>query len=379
MISIWEKDILYASVDILIAGSGLMGLWTAYEIKKRRPGLSVQIIDRGNIPTGASTRNAGFACFGSATELISDKANTGNDLMLEVVNNRYKGIQKTRAVLGDATIGFEPCGGYEAIQANYKEYAFLQEHIDTLNKDLQSITGLPQTFTINNGALQTQGLTGFEALVYSPLEGALHSGKLVNSLTALVQQMGVTIRMHTELLHWEQLATQINVQTPGAIIPCQQLIIATNGFTQNLLPELHIKPGRGQVVVTKPIPGLRLHGTFHFDEGFYYWRHLGNRVLLGGGRNMAFEEEETCELQTTGTIQNVLHRFLQQHILQPYGIGNMEDVIDYSWAGIMAFTENKLPQVTTVAPNIHAAIACNGMGVALSSVIAEQVADTVFR
>ncbi|MFD2918751.1 NAD(P)/FAD-dependent oxidoreductase [Terrimonas rubra] len=379
MISIWEKDILYAPVDILIAGSGLMGLWTAYEIKKRRPGLSVQIIDRGNIPTGASTRNAGFACFGSATELISDKANTGNDLMLEVVNNRYKGIQKTRAVLGDAAIGFEPCGGYEAIQANYKEYAFLQEHIDTLNKDLQSITGLPQTFTIDNGALQTQGLTGFDALVYSSLEGALHSGKLVNSLTALVQQMGVTIRMHTELLHWEQLATQINVQTPGAIIPCQQLIIATNGFTQNLLPELHIKPGRGQVVVTKPIPGLRLHGTFHFDEGFYYWRHLGNRVLLGGGRNMAFEEEETCELQTTGTIQNVLHRFLQQHILQPYGIGNTEDVIDYSWAGIMAFTENKLPQVTTVAPNIHAVIACNGMGVALSSVIAEQVADTVFR
>lgn len=379
MISIWEKDILYAPVDILIAGSGLMGLWTAYEIKKRRPGLSVQIIDRGNIPTGASTRNAGFACFGSATELISDKANTGNDLMLEVVNNRYKGIQKTRAVLGDAAIGFEPCGGYEAIQANYKEYAFLQEHIHTLNKDLQSITGLPQTFTIDNGALQTQGLTGFEALVYSPLEGALHSGKLVNSLTALVQQMGITIRMHTDLLHWEQLATQINAHTPGGIIPCQQLIIATNSFTQNLLPELHIKPGRGQVVVTKPIPGLRLHGTFHFDEGFYYWRHLGNRVLLGGGRNMAFDEEETCELQTTNTIQNGLHRFLEQHILQDYGISNIKEVIDYSWAGIMAFTENKLPQVTTVAPNVHAAIACNGMGVALSSVIAEQVADTVFR
>lgn len=379
MISIWEKEILYAPVDILIAGSGLMGLWTAYEIKKRRPGLSVQIIDRGNIPTGASTRNAGFACFGSATELISDKANTGNDLMLEVVNNRYKGIQKTRAVLGDESIGFEPCGGYEAIQSSYTEYAFLQEHIDTLNKDLQSITGLPQTFTIDNDALKTQGLTGFDALVYSPLEGALHSGKLVNRLTALVQQMGVTIRMHTELLHWEQQATQINAYTPGGIIPCQQLILATNGFTQNLLPELHIQPGRGQVVVTKPIPGLRLHGTFHFDEGFYYWRHLGNRVLLGGGRNMAFEEEQTCELQTTDTIQNVLHRFLQQHILQPYGINNIDDVIDYSWAGIMAFTENKLPQVSTVAPNVYAAIACNGMGVALSSVIAEQVADTVFR
>jgi gamma-glutamylputrescine oxidase len=379
MISIWEKETVYAPVDVLIIGSGLVGLWTAYEIKKRKPALSVQVIDKGTIPTGASTRNAGFACFGSATELISDEANTGKDLMLQVVTDRYKGIQKTRNILGDTQIGFEPCGGYEAINADYKNFSSLPDLIQTLNKDLQAVTGLPDTFTINNAALTTQGLTGFDALIYSPLEGALHSGKLLQTLTSLVQQMGVSIRLHTDLLHWEQQATQIQAHTSCGIIQCNKLVFATNGFTQNLLPQLNIQPGRGQVVVTKPIPGLRLHGTFHYDEGFYYWRHLGDRVLLGGGRNIAFEAEQTTELETTDTIQQCLHDFLQQHILQDYGISNIEEVIDYSWAGIMAFTNNKLPQVSKVDNNVFAVIACNGMGVALSSVIAEQVVDTVFR
>lgn len=374
MVSIWEKETFYKPVDVLIAGSGLMGLWTAYELKKRNPSRTVHIIDKGSIPTGASTRNAGFACFGSATELIYDKEHTNKDAMLQVVANRYKGIHKTRTILGNDNIGFEPCGGYEAINTDYKYFTSLPDCIAVLNDDLKGITGSSATFNINNEALQTLGLTHFDSLVYSPLEGALHSGKLVTALTALVQQMGVNIHMNCELLHWEQAATYIKVNTGNGIRQCEQLVIATNGFTQNLLPQLPVKPGRGQIVLTKPIPGLRLHGTFHYDEGFYYWRHLGNRVLLGGGRNLAFEQEQTNEMATTALIQNHLTGFLLKHILQGYNIHNPEDIIDYRWAGIMAFTDNKLPRVTKVDENVWTAIACNGMGVALSSVIAEQVA-----
>lgn len=377
MISIWEKEAFYKPVDILIVGSGLVGLWTAYELKKRQPALSVRIIDKGDIPTGASTRNAGFACFGSVTELLSDKEQTSEALMLEVVENRYKGIQKTRNLLGDGQIGFEACGGYEAINKSYNNYTDLAENIAGLNNSLQQITGLPETFTINNNALQKLGLSGFDSLAYSPLEGALHSGKLVKRLTELVQQMGVTISMNKPLLQWEKQTTNITVTTPHETIQCGQLIFATNGFTQTLLPDADVVPGRGQVLVTKPIPGLKLYGTFHYDEGFYYWRHLGNRVLLGGGRNQAFEAEETCDLETTNTIQEHLLSFLNNHILHGYDITNTSDLIEHRWAGIMAFTKNKLPQVNTVADNVFTVIACNGMGVALSSIIAEQVAEKV--
>ena len=97
-ISLWEKESFYAPSDIVIAGSGFAGLWSAYYLKKKDPGLRITIVDRGIIPTGASTRNAGFACFGSVTELIKDTAMMGEERMLWLVEMRYRGLSKIRKV-----------------------------------------------------------------------------------------------------------------------------------------------------------------------------------------------------------------------------------------------------------------------------------------
>src|SRR4051794_20986302 len=96
MLSIWEKQSFYAPADILIAGSGFIGLWSAWWLKKKHPHLRITIIDRGIMPTGASTRNAGFACFGSVTELMKDVLVMGEDRMLELVEMRYKGLSRIR-------------------------------------------------------------------------------------------------------------------------------------------------------------------------------------------------------------------------------------------------------------------------------------------
>jgi gamma-glutamylputrescine oxidase len=97
-ISIWEKESFYAPKDVIIVGSGLVGLWCAWHLKKNDPNISIAIVDRGIIPTGASTRNAGFACFGSVTELAEDAARFGEDNMLQLVEMRYKGLQRIRKV-----------------------------------------------------------------------------------------------------------------------------------------------------------------------------------------------------------------------------------------------------------------------------------------
>ena len=96
MISIWEKESFFADQDIIIIGNGFVGLWSAFYLKKAKPNLKITIVDRGIIPTGASTRNAGFACFGSLSELIHDGIYMGTDKMLELVEMRYKGLKKIR-------------------------------------------------------------------------------------------------------------------------------------------------------------------------------------------------------------------------------------------------------------------------------------------
>ena len=114
-LSVWEKESFFAPADIVIAGGGLVGLWSAWYLKRQTPSLQITIIERGLIPTGASTRNAGFACFGSLTELLADSRRIGEDKMLELVAMRYKGLKRIRKTFGDKEIGYEQLGAYELL------------------------------------------------------------------------------------------------------------------------------------------------------------------------------------------------------------------------------------------------------------------------
>lgn len=370
-ISIWERESFYAPQDITIIGAGLMGLWSALELKQRKPHLRITLLERNPVPLGASTRNAGFACFGSPTELLSDIHTMGTDAMLTVAEMRYKGIEKIRSHFTDTQIGLDPCGGYECINKSYEDWNLLPDKIAWLNKLLQPITGIENSFFTNPGKMDAMGLVNFYSLIENTGEAALHSGKLVQVLTQKVQESGIRILNGLALEKWENEGDQIRLFTHNGLqMHTVQLLFCTNAFTQELLPGLSVMPGRGQIIVTTPIPNLPLKGTFHYDKGFYYWRNLDNCIMLGGARNSSFDEEATTELDGTEKIKNALMAFLSRH-LHP----SFQYQIAHHWSGIMGFTPDHQPLLSMVAPNVYAAIACNGMGVALTPMMAEKVAD----
>jgi glycine/D-amino acid oxidase-like deaminating enzyme len=57
-----------------------------------------------------------------------------------------------------------------------------------------------------------------------------------------------------------------------------------------------LKPARAQVLITKPIDSLKIKGTFHMDRGYYYFRNIDNRVLIGGGRNLDLKKRKQIDL-----------------------------------------------------------------------------------
>lgn len=370
-LSIWEKESFFAAQDVIIVGSGLMGLWTALELKNKNHSLRITILERNITPFGASTRNAGFACFGSPTEMIYDAENMGTDEMMEIARMRYLGIEKIKNTFTARQLELDNCGGYECINRNYKYWNALDEKIDWLNSQLKELTGLTETFVRKDGDIAKKGLRGFDAMIENSLEAGLHSGKLVSSLIQKVQAAGVGILNGIEVQAWEKSAEGVNIFTNQQIrLTGKQLLFCTNAFGNTLLPQLKITPARGQVILTSPIPGLAMRGTFHFDEGFYYWRNLGNRILLGGARNEAFDEERTTDISGSALIKNKLIEFLQTHLDPSYSY----TIEDY-WSGIMGFTENKKPLLTRIEDHVFAAIACNGMGVALTPVMGEKAAE----
>lgn len=369
-LSIWEKESFYAPQDIIIVGAGLMGLWTALELKKRKAALRITIIERSPTALGASTRNAGFACFGSPTELLHNAETIGTEAMLELVELRFRGIEKIKTHFPGIQTGFDSCGGYECINQNYKHWDQLEGKTDWLNSLLKEITGNQKVFQRSDDQLSSLGLQGFDALIENKSEAALHSGKLVKSLTEKVRASGVDILYGIEVMGWQTHLSELHIQTNKQInLTTRQLLLCTNAFTNTLVPELGITPARGQVIVTSCIPKLSMKGTFHYDEGFYYWRNLGQRILIGGARNQAFQEEQTTDLSGSALVKNALESFLKSHLHPSY-----QYTIDYHWSGIMGFTADKKPYVGEVSQGVFAAIACNGMGVALTPVIAENTA-----
>lgn len=373
-VSVWEKESFYAASDVLIVGGGLLGLWTARELKIKRPSLKVTLIDAGVVPMGASTRNAGFACFGSPSEMLHDLQVMGSGAMWQVVEMRYNGIQKIRSVFTDAQTGFENSGGYECFSGlTTEQWSKFETQVGQLNASMKDITGAPNAFSSAPGKLAGYGLKGFDHMIENRLEGGLHSGKLVQVLKRTVRELGVQVLDGIGMTHYERAGGGLKVYTHQKIsFSTNQLLFATNAFLSNQLPRLGVVPARGQIILSPPIPGLALKGTFHFDGGYYYFRNLGNRVLLGGARNTDFAGEQTLSLETTENIRHALYAFIQRH-LPAAAIHPLESY--ESWSGLMAMHASKRPILQQVDQNVWAAMCCNGMGVALSPVFSELVAD----
>lgn len=372
MISIWEKETFFAPQDVIIVGSGFVGLWSAFYLKRKHPKLKVSVLDRGVIPTGASTRNAGFACFGSLSELVYDARTMGTDKMLQLVEMRYKGLERIRKYFSDDVIDFEMCGGYELFDpGSSPSWEQIDNSIDYTNNLLKPVTGTRKTFRMADERIKAYGFGHTQHLVKNDLEGYLHSGKLLRALLQAVQSMGVQVFTALEVKNFHVFDDTIELETNRQLSFCtQKLLVCTNAFAKDLLEEVDVVPARGQVVLTSPIKGLPWKGTFHSDEGFYYFRNLGNRVLLGGARNKAFAEEQTTAMELSDTIQRELERYLGNVVLPRF---EGKYTIEHRWSGIMAMGSEKMPIVKQVLPNVFCAVRMSGMGVALAPVVGREV------
>jgi len=73
-LSYWEHQTFLRGFDVVIIGAGLVGLTAALHTRRLRPKARVLVLERDVLPNGASTKNAGFACFGSISELLEQEA-----------------------------------------------------------------------------------------------------------------------------------------------------------------------------------------------------------------------------------------------------------------------------------------------------------------
>jgi glycine/D-amino acid oxidase-like deaminating enzyme len=289
-VSFWEQDAML-DADFIVIGGGIIGLQTVLELRQRQPGASIVVLERGLLPSGASSRNAGFACFGSLTEILADIEELGEAAALALVERRWRGLNRLRRRLDDAALGFECYGGSELL---LEPYLSAVGQIDSLNAKLHPLFGKP-IFAVDHEGLRSSGFgPQVRALVHNPLEAQIHSGRAMRALAKLAAQQGIEIHTGADVIGLEEGSGGVEIHLAGARalrFRAARVALCTSGLTAALLPDCGITPGRGQVVMTAPIPGLPWRGTYHMEQGFYYFRNVGERVLLGGARNLDFAAE----------------------------------------------------------------------------------------
>lgn len=367
--SFWELETYFKNIDLVVVGSGIVGLNAAISYKEAHKKARIIVLERGVLPHGASTKNAGFACFGSVSELLSDIQKTNEDTVWQTVSMRIKGLELLRKRLGNKQIDYKEYGGYELFDTK-KQFEECAESLPYFNKKLQKLTKEKNTYSVTNTKIKTFGFNNVKGLIWNKKEGQINTGNMMRDLIQLAQQRGITILNSVSVLNIKDLKYKVQLQTSIGELNSTHVIVATNAFANDLLKLKDVVPARSQVLITKPIEGLKLKGTFHYDEGYYYFRNLGNRVLLGGGRNLDFETEKTTEFELNTHIQLKLQQLLKTVILP-----DTTFEIEHSWCGIMGIGSEKKPIIKKVSANVVCAVRMGGMGVAIGSLVGKLAVD----
>lgn len=371
-LSHWEKKSWLGPADYLIIGSGIVGLSAAIHLKERKPDARITILEKALIPCGGSTKNAGFTCFGSLSELLDDRKQQSMTEVMDLVDMRWRGLLKLRERIGETAMDYEDCGGYELFRPEDAAlFTECREILPDFNTEVAKVTGLDRCYQVLNDSGEHFGFAGVDKLIINRGEGLIDTGKCLRKLLHIAQSLDILILTGAEVSHWEEGDGQLEVHCAnGWKIKTEKLLLATNGFSQRLLPGIEVAPARAQVLITSEIPGLAVKGGFHYDRGYFYFRHVGKRILFGGGRNLDFQAEHTDQIELTQKVQSELERLLREVI-----IPGKEWKVEHRWAGVMGVGKKKSVLLNKISGQVFTAVRMGGMGVAIGSLVGENAAE----
>ncbi len=158
-------------------------------------------------------------------------------------------------------------------------------------------------------------------------------------------------------------------------LDAEQVVLATDGYTSGLVAALDgaVRPTRGQVIATEPLAESLYPRPHYTYDGFRYWHQdESGRLVLGGFRDIAIDDEWTREEATTPVIQSALDAFARELV-------GSQSRITHRWSGIFGTTVDQLPLVGPVPGhgNVWVSVGYSGHGNVLGLACGELVARAI--
>jgi gamma-glutamylputrescine oxidase len=336
------------AVDVAVIGGGVTGCACAHVLALA--GLSVRVLEAREIASGASGRNGGFALRGGAPAYDSARRRLGAERAHALWHLTERYLERLESLAGDA---FRRTGSLR-LAADAAEREELEAEYEALREDgfdVEWRDDLPEPLA-----------SRFHGAIFHPADGALQPARWVRRLATRAAQAGAELHEHTRVASLDQ-------------VEAEHVVVATDGYTSGLVPALDevVTPARGQVIVTEPLRRQLFpcpHGARH---GYDYWHQTPEgRLVAGGFRDTAFEEETTQEEVTTPGIQGHLTRFVTE-------LTGETPKISHRWAGIFGNTQDRLPLVGRLpgADRVWVSVGYSGHGNVMGLACGELVANAI--
>ena len=352
-LSYWERSEIERKRDVIVIGAGLVGMSAAIELKRMRPKASITVLDKQVIGRAASTRNAGFACFGSVSEILADLEIYGVQATIDLVNKRRSGIESLQNRFSKESLGYASCGGYEIFN-DEAGYAMYESQVHRVNQLIGS-----DVFELRK---TPSPITSYIDCIFNKYEGQLDTGRLYDALMREGRSSDIEVITGLAVVDIDIDSGRMSCAIDELKIDMKadRIIVATNALSSMLLPQLDVKAVRNQVIITQEISNHGLRGCYHQDKGYIYYRDIGDRVLIGGARHL-YEEEATGTFGDNQDNQTYLLNHLRKYVLP-----HIDDIrIDQSWSGILSGGANRLPILKRLNDKVTVAARLSGMGVAI--------------
>ena len=346
---VFRKQRHSGRVDVAIVGAGVTGCSCALTLADA--GLRVRVHEAREVAGGASGRNGGFALRGCAAPYDVARAELGAGHAASLWRMTERALERLAGLAGDA---FRRTGSLR-LAADREEAESLRAEYEALHADGFEVEWRPE--------LDGRLVGRFHGAIFHPPDGSIQPARWVRRLAIQAAEAGAEIREHDPVSAFEKL-------------DADQVVLATDGYTHGLLEALDraVSPARGQVVVTEPLDEEYFACPHYARHGYDYWQQTPDlRLVLGGFRDSAVEEESTAEERTTPGIQARLEAFAHELV-------GFAPKITHRWSGIFGVTEDRMPLVGPMAGYDGLWVACgysghgNVLGLACGELVGRAIA-----
>jgi gamma-glutamylputrescine oxidase len=333
------------SADLVVVGLGGSGL-TAL-LHGAQKGLKVIGIDANRIAAGAAGQNGGLLLAGIADFHHDARKTFGRERAIRLYAHTLTELDQIQATTPSAVSRI----GALRIGADEQDLADCWAHRDALLED-----GFPVS--------DYEGEQGNGILI--PTDGTFHPAKRAVLLAQLAIEAGAKIYTHSPALK----ISEGLVTTDKGTLSAPHILVAIDGALGKVVPEVatRVQPTRLQMVSTVPEVSLKLKYGVYSRHGWDYWQQLPDgRIAIGGGRDIALQQEATDVAEPTRMIRDYLAAKL-------HSLGIAAE-IEHHWAAIVGYTISGLPIVEQVHPGVWAIGAYSGTGNVVGALLGRNVVD----